>query len=218
MLNRDFDGNVRTLNVVNKDRLEFNPMLQHRTQTVGKIDDLMIDEGTFAAFNSTHRGQSSDADQLNTMPRARPVGGGDGASATVDPSLDDDFAAAFMAGEDDEPIEEIGELFADALGAFEEAEADGADDLPWGWTAHGVEGEEHPHGSTYYHHAASGETTWVHPKHTEGLGQGWEVIHDENGDVFYHNAATNETVWEKPEAYIRMPTVRVELKGRKIVV
>jgi len=199
VLNRDFDGNVRTLNVVKKDRLEFNPMMQHRTQTVGEIDNLMVDEGTVA-------------DQRNPMLRARPVGGGDGASATVDPSLDDDFAAAFMAGEDDEPIEEIGELFADALGAFEEAEADGADDLPWGWTAHGVEGEEHPHGSTYYHHAASGETTWVHPKHTEGLGQGWEAIHDENGDVFYHNAATNETMWEKPEAYIR-----AELKGRKIV-
>ena len=46
------------------------------------------------------------------MLRARPMGGGDGASASanVDRTISVShlhFAAAFMAGEDDEPIEEI---------------------------------------------------------------------------------------------------------------
>jgi hypothetical protein len=68
-------------------------------------------------------------------------------------------------------------------------------DLPAGWSAHAVEGDA---SKTFYHHAESDETMWVHPKHHVGLAPGWSAVAGDDGYVFFHHAETGETAWEKP--------------------
>jgi len=77
--------------------------------------------------------------------------------------------------------------------------------LPEGWAEHPDPGS----GRTFYHHAASGTTSWEKPQPTPaaavpapaatGLPEGWaEHVDPGSGRAFYCKAASGETSWEKP--------------------
>ena len=51
--------------------------------------------------------------------------------------------------------------------------------LPAGWTAHASEDGN----KTYFHHAPSKKTSWIHPKHLHELPEGWNALQDDSGKV-----------------------------------
>ena len=69
--------------------------------------------------------------------------------------------------------------------------------LPEGWTAHGLDEGSKP----YFHHLASQTTSWIHPKHVDGLPVPWAAVavEDGTGKVYFHNTATGATSWTKPD-------------------
>lgn len=75
------------------------------------------------------------------------------------------------------------------------AEAETTDALPTGWSAHATTDGS---GKTYYHHGEKGETSWIHPKHVDGLPEGWEAVAGEGDKVYFHNQGSGETSWTKP--------------------
>merc|ERR1719335_1513778 len=76
--------------------------------------------------------------------------------------------------------------------------------LPQGWT----ENVDPASGNTFYHCAATGETTWTRPAPEVGaaappsatpLPDGWsEQLDAATGNVFYYCTATGETTWTRP--------------------
>lgn len=74
--------------------------------------------------------------------------------------------------------------------------------LPDGWAAH----LDAASGRTFYHNAATGETSWEPPAAPAAaavaeLPPGWaEHMDPGTGKSFYHNAATGETSWDRPAA------------------
>lgn len=75
------------------------------------------------------------------------------------------------------------------------AAAEATDALPTGWSAHVTTDGS---GKTYYHHGEKGETSWIHPKHVDGLPEGWEAVAGDGDKVYFHNKASGETSWTKP--------------------
>ena len=84
------------------------------------------------------------------------------------------------------------------LKMLEGSNAEGGGDLaiPAGWTAHPDPGS----GKQYFHHAESGETSWIHPAHADKLPANWTPVDDGSGKIYFHNSVTNATSWEKPQA------------------
>ena len=65
--------------------------------------------------------------------------------------------------------------------------------LPPGWEAF-----EDTDGTPYFHHEASGETTFDRPEMAE-LPPEWEAFKDGEGREYYYNKTTGETSWERPD-------------------
>lgn len=99
--------------------------------------------------------------------------------------------------------------------------------LPAGWQEH----KDASSGKSYFHNAATAETTWDRPGGNPppaavqlsapaavgALPQGWQEHHDAaSGKSYYHNPATGQTVWDRPQASAApsaMPSMPMPMGG-----